>query len=420
MSGAGGEGGFTASPRRAWVVDPLQWRRRGVVATGRALFIRQGLLARELVVVPHEKTQSISITQGPLQRPLSLATIEIHSTNGSVHPVAKHLALEDAIALLDAQSRAGAGCPPHARRPSSGWRRSRGEARAASTSASSGAGRVGAVLGAALRIAEHRVVAASGVSEQSRSRIETLLPGTPQRDAEAVVRAADLVLLTAPDDALAPLVAGLAAVGAWRPGQIAVHASGRLGLAPLRPAMDAGVTRIAAHPAMTFTGTSVDLARLREAVFAVTAPAPVSADRPGARRRDGGRARRRRGRGSGAVPRRRRPRGEPRRRPRRAGDGAPAGRRGSRIPRRCSAPSCAPRSTARCPRRRGAAATLTGPVVRADVGHDRRPRRRARGASGGAGDVPGARPCDRDLARDSGRIDDAQYAGVMDVLEERS
>lgn len=105
MSGRGGEGGFTASPTRAWIVDPLQWRRRGVVATGRALFIRQGLFSRELVVVPHEKTQSISITQGPLQRLLSLATIEVHSTNGSVHPVAKHLALADAIALLDAQAK---------------------------------------------------------------------------------------------------------------------------------------------------------------------------------------------------------------------------------------------------------------------------------------------------------------------------
>ncbi len=138
-----------------------------------------------------------------------------------------------------------------------------------------GAGRVGAVLGAALRLAEHKVVGASGVSDASATRIEALLPGTPRLDPEAVVRAADLVLLTVPDDALGPLVAGLAAVGAWRPGQIAVHASGLHGLAPLEPAARAGVLPLAIHPAMTFRGTSVDLARLREAVFAVTAPAPV-------------------------------------------------------------------------------------------------------------------------------------------------
>jgi predicted short-subunit dehydrogenase-like oxidoreductase (DUF2520 family) len=138
-----------------------------------------------------------------------------------------------------------------------------------------GAGRVGAVLGAALRLAEHRVVGASGISESSATRIDALLPGTPRLDPEAVVRAADLVLLTVPDDALASVVAGLASVGAWRPGQIAVHASGLHGLAVLEPATRLGVTPLAVHPAMTFTGTSIDLARIREAVFAVTAPAPV-------------------------------------------------------------------------------------------------------------------------------------------------
>ncbi len=104
LSGVGAQNGFTATPRRAWVVDPLQWRRRGVLATGRALLIRQGLFARDVVVVPHEKTQSLSIRQGPLQRILSLATVEVHSTHGTIQPVAHHLDLADAIALLDAQS----------------------------------------------------------------------------------------------------------------------------------------------------------------------------------------------------------------------------------------------------------------------------------------------------------------------------
>lgn len=135
-----------------------------------------------------------------------------------------------------------------------------------------GAGRVGAVWGAALAGAGHRLVAASGVSEDSVSRIETLLPGVPRMEPEAVVRASDLVLLTVPDDALAPLVSGLAAVGAWRRGQIAVHASGRHGIGVLSPAEAAGVACLAIHPALTFTGTSLDIVRMREAVFAVTAP----------------------------------------------------------------------------------------------------------------------------------------------------
>jgi predicted short-subunit dehydrogenase-like oxidoreductase (DUF2520 family) len=83
------------------------------------------------------------------------------------------------------------------------------------------------------------------------------------------------VVLTVPDDALGALVAGLAKVGAWRAGQIAVHTSGRYGTEVLEPAQTQGVLTLAIHPAMTFTGTSVDRARLADAVFAVTAAAPL-------------------------------------------------------------------------------------------------------------------------------------------------
>ncbi|WNM27836.1 DUF2520 domain-containing protein [Demequina capsici] len=138
-----------------------------------------------------------------------------------------------------------------------------------------GAGRVGAVLGALLREAGHEVVGASGASEASIDRIDTLLPGVPRMDPDQVVRASDLVLLTVPDDALQPLVAGLATLGAWREGQLVVHCAGRFGTSVLAEARRAGAIPLAIHPAMTFTGTSMDRARLRDSVFAVTAPAPV-------------------------------------------------------------------------------------------------------------------------------------------------
>ncbi|MBO9552963.1 DUF2520 domain-containing protein [Cellulomonas sp.] len=138
-----------------------------------------------------------------------------------------------------------------------------------------GAGRVGAVLGSALRGAGHPVVAVSAVSEASRERAEALLPGVPVLDVPEVVRRAELVLLAVPDDALPGLVAGLAEVGAWQAGQIAVHTSGRFGADVLGPARAVGVIPLAVHPAMTFTGTSLDLARLAGCSFAVTGPAPV-------------------------------------------------------------------------------------------------------------------------------------------------
>ena len=138
-----------------------------------------------------------------------------------------------------------------------------------------GAGRVGAVLGAALAGAGHRVVAVSAVSEASRTRADALLPGVAVLPADDAARAADLVLLCVPDDALPGLVAGLAATGALRTGQLVAHTSGRHGLAVLGPATAVGAWGMALHPVMTFTGTSLDIGRLAGACFGVTAPATL-------------------------------------------------------------------------------------------------------------------------------------------------
>jgi len=138
-----------------------------------------------------------------------------------------------------------------------------------------GAGRVGAVLGAALLQAGHHVAAVSAVSQASLRRAEALLPGVPVVAADEVPRRAGLVLLTVPDDALADLVAGLAATGAFQPGQLVAHTSGRHGLGVLEPATRQGCLPMALHPVLPFTGTDVDLARLTGASFGVTAPAPL-------------------------------------------------------------------------------------------------------------------------------------------------
>lgn len=138
-----------------------------------------------------------------------------------------------------------------------------------------GAGRVGAVLGSALQRSGHQVIGATGVSEASLSRIETLLSGVPVMHQEELVREADLVLVTVPDDQIEPVVDGMATLGAWRPGQIVVHTSGRHGIEALAGASAAGALALAIHPAMTFTGTSLDLDRITGAVFTVSAPAAL-------------------------------------------------------------------------------------------------------------------------------------------------
>jgi predicted short-subunit dehydrogenase-like oxidoreductase (DUF2520 family) len=135
-----------------------------------------------------------------------------------------------------------------------------------------GAGRVGSTLGAALNRAGHTVVAASGVSAASIGRAERRLPGVPLLPADEVVRAADLVLLAVPDDALQQLIEGIAEVGGWRPGQLVAHVSGAHGIGVLAAATKAGALPLALHPAMTFTGRDEDLDRIAGVSYGVTAP----------------------------------------------------------------------------------------------------------------------------------------------------
>jgi predicted short-subunit dehydrogenase-like oxidoreductase (DUF2520 family) len=135
-----------------------------------------------------------------------------------------------------------------------------------------GAGRAGTALGAALARAGHTVVAASAVSDASVSRARASFPGAVIAEPGQVLRRADLVLLTVPDDALPGLVSGLAATGAPVQGRMLAHASGRYGVAVLDPAARMGALPLALHPVMTFTGRSDDVDRLTGTCFGVTAP----------------------------------------------------------------------------------------------------------------------------------------------------
>ncbi len=134
-----------------------------------------------------------------------------------------------------------------------------------------GVGRAGGALGAALSRAGHTVIAAHAVSENSVERARTILPEAELLGVEEVVDKADLVLLAVPDDALPALARELP----FHPGQFVVHCSGRYGTGVLEPAQARGALPLALHPAMTLTGTSLDVERLAGAPFGVTAPEPL-------------------------------------------------------------------------------------------------------------------------------------------------
>lgn len=136
-----------------------------------------------------------------------------------------------------------------------------------------GAGRVGPVLAAALAGADHALVGITAGSDPDR--VEAVLPGVPVLTAEEVVRRSELVVIAVPHDELPGLVAGLAGLGAWQIGQLVLHTDPAYGVDVLAPAAERGAIPLAVHPAMAFTGTSIDLRQLRDSYAAVTAPAMV-------------------------------------------------------------------------------------------------------------------------------------------------
>src|SRR5258707_3708338 len=135
-----------------------------------------------------------------------------------------------------------------------------------------GAGRAGTGVAAALRRAGQEVVAASAVSEASVRRIRRDLPGTAIKQPAEVVSAADLVLLTVPDDVLPGLVAGLAATGADLAGRLGAHASGRHGLRVLDPAARARSLPRPLPPVMTFTRRPANIDRPARSSLGRTQP----------------------------------------------------------------------------------------------------------------------------------------------------
>ena len=64
---------------------------------------RGGWLTRYIDVVPHARTRSVRVTQGPWQRALGLATTHVDSTPGPIRPGAAQRDAMDARVLAEAQ-----------------------------------------------------------------------------------------------------------------------------------------------------------------------------------------------------------------------------------------------------------------------------------------------------------------------------
>lgn len=85
LHGSGTEGGFRHIPRRGrWWFNQLTWRRRGFTTTRALLVVRRGRWNRVLQTLQHERVQTAELTQGPVQRRLGLATVQVRTAGGHV------------------------------------------------------------------------------------------------------------------------------------------------------------------------------------------------------------------------------------------------------------------------------------------------------------------------------------------------
>ena len=154
-----------------------------------------------------------------------------------------------------------------------------------------GAGRVGAVLGRRARRRRprphrHR----RRVRRRAASAPRPCCPPCPCCRCPRSSSAASSCCSRCPSRARGRSSRGLAEAGVWQPGQLVLHTAARFGTGVLEPARRAGAIPLAVHPAMTFTGTSIDLARLPRHLVRGHRAGAGAADRAGARRRDGRRA----------------------------------------------------------------------------------------------------------------------------------
>ena len=113
MYGSSPTPGFTVSPERAKTLDPFAWRRTGIIDLPYALVMRSGRLHRQVTVVPQDRIQAMSVSQGPWERSLGLADLAIHSTTGSIIPVTPHLDASDAQRLVLAYAWRVESASPH-------------------------------------------------------------------------------------------------------------------------------------------------------------------------------------------------------------------------------------------------------------------------------------------------------------------
>ncbi len=135
-----------------------------------------------------------------------------------------------------------------------------------------GAGTVGTALSVKLSKAGYPVVAVSSRSQTSARTLAQAIGGClPVGSNQDVADAAELVFVTTPDDAVAPVVSQVR----WHEGQGVVHCSGADSTDILKPARKAGANVGCFHPLQTFADARRAMENIPGSTFALEAEEPL-------------------------------------------------------------------------------------------------------------------------------------------------
>lgn len=95
---------LTSAPRESRWRAPIQWSRLATGHDSSVFVARRGRVTRRLAVVPHARTQSVSVVQGPWQRALGLSTLRVDIAPGPVKADVLYFPAQQIIEMADAQT----------------------------------------------------------------------------------------------------------------------------------------------------------------------------------------------------------------------------------------------------------------------------------------------------------------------------
>ena len=135
-----------------------------------------------------------------------------------------------------------------------------------------GAGTVGTALSVRLSNRGYPIVAVSSRSQTSAEKLaQALTDCRVFNNNQAVADTAELIFITTPDDAIAPVASEIK----WHSGQNVVHCSGADSTDILEPARKSGARVGAFHPLQTFASAKQAIDNIPGSTFAVEAEEPL-------------------------------------------------------------------------------------------------------------------------------------------------